>query len=114
MIIVGPRMQDGTAAYNIVTPLVCSDGTTVLVDCGFMSKDGFEKFSKTDEGVPVQAMLRVSGQVQNGFTPDNHPEKGEWCRIVVGAMAEFAGAVDPVPPVCQFHTTFVPTHPSAR
>jgi len=62
----------------------------------------------------VQAVLRVSDQVQNSFTPDSHPEKGERYRIVVDAMAEYAGAKDPVPPLRQSRTTFIPTHPSAR
>jgi len=60
------------------------------------------------------AMLRMSDQVQNSFTPDYHPEKGEWYWILVDAMTEYAGATDPVPPVRQSHTTFVPTHLSAR
>ena len=62
----------------------------------------------------MQAVLRVSDQVQNGFAPDNSPEKGERYRIVVDAMAEYASAIDPVPPVRQSRTTFIPTHPSAR
>jgi surfeit locus 1 family protein len=92
-IIVGPRTRDGTAGYHIIMPLVRSNGTTVLVDRGFVSKDAFEKFSKaarTDEEVFVQGMLRVS-QVRNNFTPDNHPEKSEWYWIDVDAMAEYAG-----------------------
>jgi surfeit locus 1 family protein len=74
-------------------PLVRSDGTTVLVDRGFVSNDAIEKFSKaiaTDEDVLVQGMLRVS-QVRSNFTPDNHPERNEWYWIDVNAMAEHAG-----------------------
>ena len=92
-IIVGPRTRDGTAGYHVVTPLIRSNGTTVLVDRGFVSKDGIEQFSKvagTEGEVFVQGMLRVS-QVRNSFTPDNHPEKGEWYWIDVNAMAEYAG-----------------------
>ena len=92
-IIVGPRTRDGTAGYHVVMPLVRSNGTTVLVDRGFVSKDAIEKFSKatgTNEEVFVQGMLRVS-QVRNSFTPDNHPEKGEWYWIDIDAMAEYAG-----------------------
>jgi len=59
-------------------------------------------------------MLRVSDQVQNSITPDNHPEKGEWYKIIVDAMVECASAKDPVPPVRQSRTTFVLIHPSAR
>jgi len=92
-IIVGPRTRDGTAGYHVITPLVRSNGTTVLVDRGFVSKDAIEKFSKssgTDGEVFVQGMLRVS-QVRNSFTPDNHPEKGEWYWADVDAMAVYAG-----------------------
>jgi len=93
MIIVGPRTRDGTAGHHVIIPLVRSDGTTILVDRGFVSKDALEKFYKAvhaDEEVFVQGMLRVS-QVRNSFTPDNHPEKGEWYWIDVDAMAEHAG-----------------------
>jgi len=92
-IIVGPRTRDGTAGYHVIVPLVRSNGTTVLVDRGFVSKDAFERFSqapRTDEEILVQGMLRVS-QVRNTFTPDNHPEKGEWYWADVNAMAEYAG-----------------------
>ena len=92
-IIVGPRTRDGTAGYHIIVPLIRPNGTTVLVDRGFVSKGAFEKYSKavrTNEEVLVQGMLRVS-QVRNAFTPDNHPEKGEWYWIDVDAMAEYAG-----------------------
>lgn len=92
-IIVGPRTRDGTAGYHVITPLVRSNGTTVLVDRGFVSKDAMEKFSKaasTDEEIFVQGMLRVS-QVRNSFTPDNHPEKSEWYWIDVDAMAQHVG-----------------------
>ena len=92
-IVVGPRTRDGTAGYHIIVPLVRSNGTTVLVDRGFVSKDAFDKFSKaapTNDEISVQGMLRVS-QVRNAFTPDNHPEKGEWYWIDVDAMAKHAG-----------------------
>lgn len=93
MIIVGPRTRDGTAGHHVIIPLVRSDGTTILVDRGFVSKDALEKLYKaarTDEEVIVQGMLRVS-QVRNNFTPDNHPEKSEWYWIDIDAMAEYAG-----------------------
>jgi surfeit locus 1 family protein len=91
--IVGPRTRDGTAGYHIITPLIRSNGTTVLVDRGFVSKEAFDKFTKatrTNDEASIQGMLRVS-QVRNAFTPDNHPEKGEWYWIDVDAMAEHAG-----------------------
>ncbi len=35
-------------------------------------------------------MLRTS-QPRNYFTPDNHPEKGEWFWVDVDAIAQYAG-----------------------
>ena len=92
-IIVGPRTRDGMAGYHVIAPLVRSNGTTVLVNRGFVSKDAFENFPKAphaNEETFIQGMLRVS-QVRNAFTPDNHPEKGEWYWVDVDAMAEHAG-----------------------
>ena len=44
-----------------------------------------------DEGeVKILGMLRTT-QVRNKFTPENHPEKGEWYWADVEAMATYAG-----------------------
>jgi len=51
MIIVEPRMRDGTAGYHIVTPFVRSDSTMVLVDCG-------SKTAGTDEGISKSWKVR--------------------------------------------------------
>lgn len=92
-ILVGPRVRDGQGGYHIVTPLVRTDGTTVLVDRGFVTRDQAQQALRAggEAGeVQVLGMLRTS-QVRNAFTPDNHPEKGEWYWVDVNAMAEHAG-----------------------
>lgn len=92
-ILVGPRVRDGTPGYHLITPLIRSDGSTVLVDRGFISQDfaNAAKRPQDEDGeVEVTGMLRMS-QVRNSFTPDNHPEKGEWFWADVDALVEYAG-----------------------
>jgi hypothetical protein len=91
-ILVGPRVRDGANGFHLVTPLVRADGSTVLVDRGFVTRELAETaLQATDAGgVQVLGMLRTS-QVRNQFTPDNHPEKGEWYWVDVDAMAQHAG-----------------------
>jgi surfeit locus 1 family protein len=93
-ILIGPRVRDGTTGYHIITPLMRENGSTVLVDRGFVSKDAAHKVmtpSDTDDSkVRVYGILRT-GQARNRFTPDNHPEKGEWYWLDIGALADHAG-----------------------
>lgn len=76
----------------MITPLVRTDGSTVLVDRGFISKDAIGKgaFKQELGKVKVLGMLRAS-QARNSFTPDNDPQKGEWYWTDVDTMSEFAG-----------------------
>lgn len=92
-VLVGPRVREGTAGYHLITPLIRSDGTTVLIDRGFVSQDfadAIKRPQNQDVEVEVKGMLRMS-QVRNSFTPDNHPEKGEWFWADVDALVEYAG-----------------------
>ncbi|CAL1694951.1 unnamed protein product [Somion occarium] len=90
--LVGPRVRDGTHGFHLVVPLVRTDGSTVLVDRGFVSQEVGESghWAKEDGEIYVQGLLRTT-QVRNKFTPDNHPEKGLWHWADVPAMAEYAG-----------------------
>jgi len=90
--LLGPRVRSGLHGYHVVTPLVRPDGSTVLVDRGFVTKDAIEKgVTRQETGeVEIFGMLRTS-QARNTFTPDNHPDKGQWYWTDVTAMSEFAG-----------------------
>ncbi|KAJ7925986.1 SURF1 family-domain-containing protein [Mycena leptocephala] len=89
--LVGPRTRDGVHGANVLTPLIREDGSTIIVDRGFISKEFDLQSIPQDNGeVEFLGMLRTS-QVRNTFTPDNHPERGEWYWKDVDAMAEYAG-----------------------
>jgi surfeit locus 1 family protein len=92
-ILVGPRVRDGTAGFHIITPLRRPNGSTVIVDRGFVSKEQAQAALRAHEPlgeVEVLGMLRTS-QTRNNFTPDNHPEQGIWYWADVEAMTEHAG-----------------------
>ncbi|EIN13996.1 hypothetical protein PUNSTDRAFT_117611 [Punctularia strigosozonata HHB-11173 SS5] len=93
-VLVGPRVREGTNGYHVVTPLVRENGSTVLVDRGFVTKDAAEnalrRGTSDDSAVQVYGIIRT-GQNRNRFTPDNHPENGEWHWLDIGALAEHAG-----------------------
>ncbi|KAI9512557.1 mitochondrial protein required for respiration [Russula earlei] len=90
--LLGPRVLDGTNGYHLITPLIRENGSTVLVDRGFISDHtaAKRKYSTPDGEVEVHGMLRES-QARNNFTPDNSPAKGEWYWVDVAAMADYAG-----------------------
>lgn len=90
--LLGPRVLDGTNGFHLVTPLVRTNGSTILVDRGFISElaAAKKKYPTPGEDVEVHGMLRES-QARNNFTPDNNPAKGEWYWADVAAMAEYAG-----------------------
>jgi surfeit locus 1 family protein len=87
-----PRVREGVHGAHVVTPLIREDGSTVLVDRGFISKEISILSAYQREGgeVEVLGMLRTS-QSRNSFTPDNHPDEGVWHWTDVDAMANYAG-----------------------
>ncbi|KAF8323278.1 hypothetical protein DL93DRAFT_2050143 [Clavulina sp. PMI_390] len=93
-ILLGPKSRENVQGYNIITPLVRSDGaSTILVNRGFVSSELIKNpaaLAKHTGVVEVLGLLRCS-QVKNSFTPDNKPGKGEWYWADVEAIANFAG-----------------------
>ncbi|KAF9566088.1 mitochondrial protein required for respiration, partial [Agrocybe pediades] len=87
-----PRVYNGVHGFHVVTPLVRENGSTVLVDRGFVSRDCISSanwLAETGE-VEVLGMLRTS-QPRNLFTPNNDPAHGKWYWTDVETMAEYAG-----------------------
>ena len=90
--LLGPRVRDGASGYQLITPLVRTDGSTILVNRGFVSKEhaGRSRYSEDSGEVDITGVLRTS-ETRNRFTPDNQPDKNEWYWADVDAMAEYAG-----------------------
>lgn len=91
-IVLKPRVYDGNHGVHVVTPFVRDNGTTVLVDRGFVTNEVADRggIEKSTEHVEIVGMIRTS-QPRNAFTPDNEPDKGVWYWTDVDAIAEHAG-----------------------
>lgn len=90
--LVGPRVREGVHGMHVVTPLIRENGSTILVDRGFVSNERIADLAFRNEPgeVSVLGMLRTS-QRCNIFTPKNEPENGKWYWCDVPAMASQAG-----------------------
>jgi surfeit locus 1 family protein len=90
--LLAPRVREGVHGVHVITPLVRDNGSTILVDRGFISNDVAlsSSYQQQQGDVEVSGMLRTSPS-RNMFTPDNHPEDGIWYWADVDAMAEYAG-----------------------
>ena len=88
--LLGPRVREGVHGFHVVTPLIRENGSTILVDRGFISNEFLSNYRYEEGEVEVYGMLQLS-QKRNMFTPDNHPENGMWYWADVEAMAEYAG-----------------------
>ncbi|TDL28273.1 SURF1-domain-containing protein [Rickenella mellea] len=93
-VLLGPRPRDGVLGYQVITPLMRPNGTTILVDRGFIAKQFADltamRKQNSDNQVEVLGMLRVS-QSRNAFTPENKPGVDEWHWVDVDALAQNAG-----------------------
>ena len=90
--LLSPRVREGVHGVNVVTPLIRENGSTILVDRGFVSREFVSSIdSNPYEGeVEVLGMLRTS-QPRNRFTPDNKPSEGLWHWTDIETMAGSAG-----------------------
>ncbi len=94
--LIGPRIHEGTNGYLVVTPLEREgDGTTVLVNRGWISKK-FQKQADRPDGLPkgeitVEGLLRQPWK-KNMFTPDNRPETNDFHFPDVEQMAKLTGS----------------------
>lgn len=97
--LIGPRVHDGKDGFLVVTPLQRKDsGSTILVNRGWIAKK-FKRQVDRREALPtgavtVEGLLREPWK-RNMFTPDNHPELGQFYFPDVEQMANFTGS-DPV------------------
>lgn len=95
--LIGPRLMDGKDGYLVITPLEREgNGSTVLVNRGWISKDKRAQPSRHPSSLPsglveVEGLLREPWK-KNMFTPVNQPEQGKWYFPDVHQMAAHVGS----------------------
>lgn len=86
--------------YQVVTPMVRADGSTVLVNRGWVpeeQRDGATRPEGQVTGVVTVTGMARPGWPQNFFVPDNSPETNPWFWGALPAMAKAAHAPDALP-----------------
>lgn len=93
--LVGPRMRNGEDGYMVITPLERKDGSTILVNRGWISKKHRDQRTRPDSlvkgEVTIEGLLREPWK-KNRFTPENRPDKGEFYFPDVHQMAALTGS----------------------
>ncbi|KAJ6444032.1 surfeit locus 1 [Purpureocillium lavendulum] len=93
--LIGPRMRDGKDGYMVVTPLERDNGSTILVNRGWIAKGRRDQRTRPDSlprgEVTVEGLLREPWK-KNMFTPENRPEKGQFYFPDVQQMAALTGS----------------------
>lgn len=94
--LVGPRLHNGNDGYLVVTPLEREEKDSKILVCrGWISKEKKEqkdrKAGLPEGDVTVQGLLREPWK-KNIFTPENHPERGEFYFPDVVEMAKWSGS----------------------
>ena len=85
--------------YWVVTPLARDDGTTVLVNRGFVPADGRDPASWRPQGpgpVTVTGLLRMS-EPGGGFLRANDPASNRWFSRDVAAISASRGLAEVAP-----------------
>lgn len=84
------RTRDGVVGVEVVTPLERPDGTTVLINRGWVPRDLADPATRASGQVagPVTATgIARMPSAPGLFTPDNQPDKGFWIRADVAEIA---------------------------
>ena len=94
--------DEGESGYQVITPLVMTDGRTMFVNRGFIPLE-FKDRTKRAAGelsgtVRVVGLLRVPpAKKPSFFLPDNRPDLNLWFWVDLPAMARQDGIADPTP-----------------
>jgi surfeit locus 1 family protein len=108
---VNAQSRDGAPGFHIVTPLMLGDGTSLLVDRGFVPSDRRAPASRAagelQGKVTVVGLLRLP-EAKGWFTPDNDAARNSWFTIDIPAMAKAAGLAHVLPFYIDADATSVP------
>ncbi|ETN42034.1 uncharacterized protein HMPREF1541_03973 [Cyphellophora europaea CBS 101466] len=93
--LIGPRMHDGQDGFQVVTPLEREDGSTILVNRGWISREKQFHQDRDPSSLPT-GQITVAGLLRepwkkNWFTPENKPAEGKFFFPDVYQMAAKAG-----------------------
>ncbi|CAG8489562.1 10876_t:CDS:2 [Paraglomus brasilianum] len=94
--LVGLRSRFNQPGYNVITPLERDDGSSVLVNRGWISRDKADPSTRPNS--LQEGIVTIDGMVKNGekrgiFVPMNKVEENEWLWADIDTMAERTNAL---------------------
>jgi len=94
------QSQSGAPGFHVITPFRLADGTTVLIDRGFVPTE--RRAPESRAGGEIAGQTTVTGLLRfpeppGWFTPANEPQKNSWFSIDISAMAQAAGVGTALP-----------------
>lgn len=93
-----PRVRDGQAGVELVTPLKRVSGGVILINRGWLRETDLGRVERPVDPVAVSGLVR--GDFKKGFfTPANDPAQGQWFWEDIGAMTQ---GLSPALPVVLF------------
>jgi len=100
--------KKGEGGYHVLTPMQLDDGRMLLIDRGWVPYTGKDPATRDKsqfaKPVTISGILRLAHK-SHWPQPDNKPEKGEWYRYDIEAMAQAAGAAALLPYVLEADDT---------
>jgi len=88
------RSMNGNVGVQIVTPFTLENGTTILINRGWVPQDHADPATRPEglvEGpVTIEALVRKPGE-PNWLVPDNEPATNRWFWMDLPAMRAAAG-----------------------
>ena len=91
------RSLNGNVGYHVVTPFLGDDGTTTLVDRGWIPLDRKDPATRAQGEisgtVTIEGLIRSPGR-KSWVVPDNEADKNFWFFVDIPAMAAHAGLSD--------------------
>lgn len=99
---VGATSEQGLPGYFVVTPLARPDGSTLLVNRGWIPEarrnPATRAAGQVEGPVTVEGLLRLPPEGRpSWFIPDNSPTRNYWFYVDVPAMADAAGLARVLP-----------------
>ncbi len=96
------RSMNGNVGVQVVTPFALEDGTTVLVNRGWVPDDRADPATRADGqvagNVTIEALIRRPG-APHWLVPDNEPDRNRWFWMELPAMRTAAGLPPDGPPL---------------
>lgn len=93
--LVGPRLHEGKNGFFVVTPIVRKNGSTLLVNRGWIAQDKQLKSSRPESlqkgVVQIECLLRKKPK-PNRFTPKSDPAHGMYHFMDIDEMARRTGS----------------------